>query len=251
LLPYLFEISNFEDTSLDAVNALQQWDQQWQLHDDGRYGAEELILESWSKLLFERVFSDDIPPEKLALYTSTGNPNTHLGPSMRSSVGVKVIVRNLQALENGNLSYDFFNGTPPEAILKTTFEATIDQLVESHGVDLNDWSLASATMSWAPFNFRGVPQASGDRTLSVPAYMNRGSENNFFIARNGSFEAYDINPPGQSGFVSPANLPDQHASDQLEIYEHFEYKLLPSSAENAQAISVSTQKIDISFVSKR
>jgi len=237
LLPYLFDIKSFDGASDEAIKRLKAWDREWRLHDDGRYGAAELIVERWSKNLFNTVLKDDVGPEKFGLYSATNNPNGALGPSMLSSVGAKVILRNLQTLTSGRNDYDFFNGTDPSMVLKQTFDATIKQLISEHGDELNEWSLPAAEMVWKPYNFRGVPQASTNRTIKLPAYMNRGSENNFFIARDGRFEAYDVVPPGQSGFISKDDAESQYVSDQMKLFSDFQYKLIPFSLNDVKSAS--------------
>ena len=245
LFPYLFAIDGFDGTSEKAIETLKAWDREWRLHDDDHYGAAELIVERWSNQLFSNVFSDDIGSEKLSLYMATGNPNSTLGPSMRSSVGAKIILRNLQSLEAGDESYDFFNGLNPLSIMKKSFDDAINGIVGEFGEDMSQWSLPAAKMVWRPYNFRGVPQASTDRQVSLSAYMNRGSENNLFIARNGQFRAYDVNPPGNNGFVLTGNKNATRLSNQLELYSNFQHKMLFSTIEEIQASSFSQKTIKV------
>lgn len=247
LLPYLYQA--MQDGQHDspvklALKTLADWNGEWRVHDHGSYGAAELIVETWTKTLFKAVLLDDIGEEKFAMYSATNNPNNPLGPSMPSSVGVKVILRNLQLLGSDDLSYDFFNGSNPSSVLAQTFVDTISALVAEHGAQMSDWSIAPAPMIWKPYNFRGVPQASKDAEVSLPAYMNRGSENNFFVAREGSFTAHDVIPPGQSGFVAPNGDASPNSADQMDLYSKYQLKSIPFTLEQIRKTAVTTQIIN-------
>ena len=249
LLPYLkqaMSASGQDTPAQKAFEIVENWDREWRLEENGNYGAAELIIEHWTKRLFESVLNDDIGEDKYAMYAATNNPSNPLGASMGSSVGAKVILRNLDSLASGADSYDFFNGVQPSEILSQSFIETISALSKDHGSDMSKWSIAPAPMTWKPYNFRGVPQASEDALVSLPAYMNRGSENNFFIARNGEFIAYDVIPPGQSGFVAPDGTMAAHSNDQMDLFAKFETKTIPFSIEQVKAAAVQTEVIDSS-----
>ena len=246
LMPYLEQAMAKENLAPVVSTALQtliDWNGEWRINQAGAYGSAELIIESWLKKLFTTVLLDDIGEEKFAMYSATNNPSNKLGPSMPSSVGIKVILRNLQLLGSDALSYDFFNGQDPNAVLSKTFTDTISALVNTHGSELSNWSLAPAPMVWSPYNFRGVPQASEDALVSLPAYMNRGSENNFFVANEGAFTAYDVIPPGQSGFVSIDGTASSNTNDQMDLYSNYELKTVPFTLAQIKAVAVSTESI--------
>jgi penicillin amidase len=252
LLPYLKQaMSNAAKNSpaQKAFEIVENWDREWRLEENGNYGAAELIIENWTKILFSRVLKDDIGEAKYAMYGASNNPSNPLGASMGSSVGAKVILRNLDSLASGADSYDFFNGIEPAVVLAQSFSETIKTLSKEYGSDMSLWSIAPAPMTWKPYNFRGVPQASEDALVSLPAYMNRGSENNFFIARDGKFVAYDVIPPGQSGFIAPDGTASLHNKDQMDLYSKFETKVIPFSIEQVKATAVQIEVID-SSVSK-
>ena len=261
LMSYLSEGmqgNDFDNSVKAAHKLLADWSGEWRIQEGGSYGPAELLVENWTKNIFKTVLLDDIGEEKFAMYSATNNPSNPLGPSMASSVGVKVILHNLQLLDSdsqplrggaqslssGALAYDFFNGAKPGDVLSQSFAETVSQLIAQHGDDMSSWSLAPTPMTWKPYNFRGVPQASPDRLASLPVYMNRGSENNFFIARNGSFRAYDVLPPGQSGFVAPDGTLSPHALDQMEMYSKYELKTIPFTTEEIKKVTVSTEALN-------
>jgi len=98
-------------------------------------------------------------------------------------------------------------------------------------------------MRWQRYNFRGVPQALEGTEIAVGAYMNRGSENNLFIARDGSFRAFDVIPPGQSG-TRTATGTSPHYSDQMPLFTDWRYKPVPFSREESEILAVRRTLLD-------
>ncbi len=252
LLPYLF--SAFEadkPTQLvaEALALLQSWDRQWRLGDNGQYGSEQAVMESWLKELLREVIADDVGAEYFYLYSATNYPNSTLGASMGTAPGTKVVLRNLDRLASGELNdtdYDFFNGRDPAGVIRQSFTAALDKLGTQLGNDVSAWRLKAAPMQWQPYNFRGVPQAQNSAAVTLPAYMNRGSENNLFVATGDSIEAWDVIPPGQSGFQTKSGDRDANSINQLEMYASFEYKPVPFDIVQVRELAVSTTTITVS-----
>jgi penicillin amidase len=181
------------------------------------------------RVLLRSVFLDDIGEDLYHLYASTGNPNGPVGASMGTAPGVKALIRNLDLLHaNRKTDYDFFNRTDPDQVLRETFRTAIASLLAEHGEDMTSWSVAAHPMRWSPYNFRGVPQADEDAEVTLTGYMNRGSENNLFIAKDDGFIAYDVIPPGQSGTVTETGE-SQHYRDQMSLFRVWRYKPVPFS----------------------
>ena len=228
-----------------ALKILRDWDQQWLIDGDAYYGAAELIMESWLSELLESAIADDIGPTYFPFYAATNNPNRPLGASMGTAPGTKSLIAMLDDQAEGSTpAYDFFNGSSPTTVLSDVFVDTINSLVAEHGTDLSAWKLKAAPMVWKPNNFRGVPQALDAATFRVDAYLNRGSENNYFVAKDGNITGYDVVPPGQSGFVNQAGEPSKHHADQMEMFTSFELKPLPFTPEQVKQLSVSTETIN-------
>ena len=91
--------------------------------------------------------------------------------------------------------YDFFNGSDPAQVLRDSFILALDTLSAEQGPEPAQWRLQVHPMTWKPFNFRGVPQSRPAAAVELPAYMNRGSENNLFVARGDTIQAWDVIPP--------------------------------------------------------
>jgi penicillin amidase len=250
LLPYLFSAWESADAGAlerEALAILREWGGLWQLDQAGSYGPPEALMEAWLRLLLADALGDDIGEAYFHLYAATNYPNAPLGPSIPNPPGAKALVRNLDALAAGRTpDFDFFNGEDPGLSIRRSFSNAVRQLAAVQGPRVQAWRLAPSPMEWRPYNFRGVPQALASATQRLPAYMNRGSENNLFVATGDGIVARDVVPPGQSGFVSPAGIADPHASDQLPIYADFAYKTVPFTREAVAAVAVSEKTLQIS-----
>jgi penicillin amidase len=251
LLPWLFQ-AIAESGALDpetraAIDLLANWDRQWRANQAGFYGPAPALMEAWSRTLLREVISDDIGPDFFHLYAATNHPNQPLGPSIPNPPGLKVLVRNLHRIQSGhwsNVDYDFFNGEAPAAALVRSLELAVAELRDSQGPDSDQWRLQAHPMQWQPYNFRGVPQARESAALALPAYMNRGSENNVFVATGEGIEARDVIPPGQSGFLG-ASGPAAHAADQMSLYSAFSDKPVPFTRAQVQAIAISRKVLPL------
>jgi len=246
LLPFLF--SAWEDQPQTpqistALGALQAWDQQWPVDGNSQYGPLPTLMEAWLRGLLADVFKDDIGDDYFHLYAATNYPNNPLGASMGTPPGVRAMVRNLDLLSSERWSdsdYDFFNDEDPAAVLRLSFTSALASVATQQGANLPDWRLTAAPMQWQPYNFRGVPQASKTTVYTLPSYMNRGSENNLFIANGKSIAAWDVIPPGQSGFHHSSEEPEPHLASQLQLYADFGYKPVPFEVEDVRAAAQST-----------
>ena len=229
-----------------ALAALVVWDQQWQAGSDGRYGPQAALMEAWLRLLLEMTIRDDVGTGLFYLFAATNYPHGPLGASLGTPPGVKALVRNLDRLNTDRWTaadYDFFNGVDPAQVLRDSFIIALDTLSKEQGAELAQWRLPAHPMTWQPYNFRGVPQSRPEAAVELPAYMNRGSENNLFIARGDTIEAWDVIPPGQSGFIKPDGRAAQHNSDQMELFARFEYKSVPFTVQDVKALAVSSQSL--------
>ncbi len=251
LLPYLFSaLDGYAQSKLVslALSSLQNWDKQWPVDSNAQYGTGPAIMEMWLKELLKEVFQDDIGEEYFYLYSGTNYPNNSLGPSMGTAPGTKALLRNLDRLASGSWSesdYDFFNGRNPGEIISHSFESAITRLAAEQGPILSEWHLQAHPMQWQPYNFRGVPQAREDAGVSLPAYMNRGSENNLFVATGTGIVARDVVPPGQSGFQSVDGEKSANAENQMKMFADFEYKDMPFAIEQIRKNATSTQTIPL------
>ncbi len=227
-----------------ALALLSNWSGNWTLDDNGFYGAEPALMQAWIDRLLAQVFSDDVGELLHPWYATNATFHHPQGPSSHPAVGSKIIVRTLDQLARGEQpDYDFFNGQPPAELLASSFAEAVAALTAEFGDDPDGWQLSAAPMVWRPVNFRGVPQAAPEAETTLPGYMNRGTENNLFIARGDHFEAYDVIPPGQSGHINGDGSVAEHYSDQLEMFSGYRYKSIPFSRAEAEQRATTTRQL--------
>lgn len=113
--------------------------------------------------------------------------------------------------------------------MRAAFIASIYDIVKTYGKDMKKWRLKSQSQILSAYNFRGVAQATEDNELAFPVIMNRGTENNLFVADGESIRGWDVFAPGQSGFIAPDGSKSKHYADQMELYWQFRNKFLPFS----------------------
>ena len=70
-------------------------------------------------------------------------------------------------------------------------------------------------------NFLKIPQALANEAFSLTPAMNRGTENNMTVFKDGMPIGWEVTPPGQSGFVARDGSTGPHYRDQVEMYEEF------------------------------
>lgn len=215
-----------------ALRVLQQWDGYWwDKNDDGRFdGAAPLIMQHWLTRLSAQVLRDDIGDEYFFRFSSPGYPVKPIRASIPVSAGIKTVVNTLHQIQNElEIDYDFFNGESPEKVVRAAFIASIYDIVKTYGKDMKKWRLKSQSQILSAYNFRGVAQATEDNELAFPVIMNRGTENNLFVADGESIRGWDVFAPGQSGFIAPDGSKSKHYADQMELYWQFRNKFLPFS----------------------
>lgn len=249
LLPYLEQAlhrTKLSKIEAEAARSLLQWDQRWQPDAQHRYGAAAVMMETWLAELLRVVFKDDVGDKFYQLYAPTNTPIHALGASMNVGPGTKILIRNLDSLSQGKTpDYDFFNGQDYHLILASSFQSAVRELIDSKGAKVSAWRLPAHPMQWRPYNFRGVPQADKATLISHPFYMNRGSENNIFIAENNGLTGYDVIPPGQSGFVDQRNGRSAQAADQMPMFTNYQYKPMPFSRQEVEAQAVERKVLRI------
>ena len=70
-------------------------------------------------------------------------------------------------------------------------------------------------------NFIGAPQAGADEQLTLPSYMNRGTQNDKVVLGAKGVVLCTAAPPGQSGFVAPDGRKSPHYADQMALFKDF------------------------------
>ncbi len=224
--PYFLEFlelatQDTEDAGLrEANNILQAWDGRSTDSDtDGFYdGAATAIFRTFIGELIHRTLADDLG-DAYTYFSATGYP-THdkpTGAGTNIPPAVKLIVEAL----NGRVEYDIFNGEPASTIIASALKASLMELATEKGQEVASLRLPVASRPFSMVNFLGIPQGGNDETLIASIEQNRGTENNMIVMKPGAIVAYEVAPPGQSGFVSSSGQRDPHYSDQFDLYQSF------------------------------
>jgi len=234
------------DGTREAIALLNDWDKYWQADGSAQFGPANALMEAFLRHLNRQVFLDDVGEEYFHLFAATNYPNNSLGASLGTPVGVRSFIKYVDDLTAPQgPSYDWLNGETVNEVVLESFLLAIEELTQAQGRDMANWRLDAAPMVWQPFNFRGVPQASLENTVSVTTYQNRGTENNVFVATGAGIEARDVNPPGQGGHLAADGSPQKAYTDQMKLYTNFNYKSLPFSETAVK--SAATEIIELSL----
>lgn len=134
-------------------------------------------------------------------------------------VGTKTVVESL--LAPADQAYDFFNGRDPVDVVLASLVNVVDRLKKEQGEDVASWRIPAAPMAFINQNFLKIPQAGVNEAFSLTPAMNRGTENNMTVFKDGKPIAWDVTPPGQSGFVAKDGSTGPHYKDQVKMYQEF------------------------------
>lgn len=218
-----------DDRRRRIVDVLSQWNRMNQDENrDGIYDSPaSVIMPAWLGAMLRLTFTDTLPNDFAKYYLGTGYPTPEAPPtnSLNIQPGVKVLYRQLRAIENGQKpGYDFLKGKSLEEVTREALAATDVELSKRYGEDVAKWLAPVAKGRFFTNNFFGIPQAGENETQSIHIVMNRGTENNMTVLSNAAVRSWDVVAPGQSGFISPDGRPDRHYRDQMELYDQFGYK---------------------------
>ncbi len=179
LLPHLntaIAESPISDQTRQAVEMINGWDKYWMADVAGKFGPANALMEAFLRHLNRQVFLDDVGEAFFHLFAATNYPNNPLGASLGTPVGVRSFVKYVDDLTSpSGPSYDWLNGESVNKVVLGSFLLAIEELSAEQGDDMSAWRLDAAPMAWQPFNFRGVPQASIENTVSSVTYQNRGT----------------------------------------------------------------------------
>jgi len=230
-------VEKSSDEKLKSVAAmLAEWDFQSQDRDgDGKYDeAATAVFRTFLPLMLQYTLQDDLGGA-FKFFASPGYP-TPEKPSrsgLNIQIGTKAVAEAI--LDPVSQAYDFFNGRPPEEIALKALTEAVEGLEKKFGADMSGWRLPLAPVVFGTNNFLNIPQAAKSETMKLAAGMNRGTENNMIVFSQGGIVAYDVTPPGQSGFVAPDGSKSSHYDDQLTMYGDFRKKQIWLSEKDVEA----------------
>jgi penicillin amidase len=225
-LPFMEEAAiRIDDPEIaGAITRLRAWDGRYtDTDEDGFYDDSAIPLyRAFLKHLVPDVLRDDLI-DAYPYFASSGYGEINI------PTGIKAIIRAL----DGDSDFDIFNGRDPNDVLLATLRKAIEDAEP----------VAVIGHNYATSNFMGVPQAGEAEKMSWPLQQNRGTENNMIVLRPGAIEAFEIAPPGQSGFIRVDGSRSPHYEDQFELYHRFGRKQLWFYKNEVESHAVSDELI--------
>jgi len=180
------------------------------------------LMMSWLPIAYKALLQDDLPPEVFAAYAGAGYAGATQVASIRPGNGSKLLYNALLGPKAGvPQRYDFFNGEDKNAFIRRTLATAMAELTARYGSDPAKWLTPVVRHNFLTSNFIGAPQAGADELLSLPSFMNRGTQNDKVVFAGGSVSMCTAAPPGQSGFVAPDGRKAAHYADQMVLFKDF------------------------------
>ncbi len=244
LLPLLDSaLEAVDDERLKMANGLlQSWDSQSLDADgDGFYdGAATAIFRRFVSVLLDQVLADDLG-DVFGPFSSSGYPTaeTPSGAGTNIQTGMKAVIEALSS----HTDYDLLNGEEPAVVLVRALTAALNSLATEQGDDTLAYRLAVASRPFSNVNFLGVPQAGDDELKTAPIEQNRGTENDMIVMREDAIVGWEVTPPGQNAFISPAGKKGAHYDDQFDMYNRFGRKRMWFYPQDVEANKVSEEYI--------
>lgn len=180
------------------------------------------LMMTWLPIVYKKVLADDLPPEVFAAYATGGYAGANQVASIRPGNGSKLLYNALLGARSGvPQTVDFFNGEDHDAVLRATLAQAMGELTARFGADTSKWRTPVVKHAFLTSNFIGAPQAGADELVTLPSYMNRGTQNDRVVFKSGGVTMCTAAPPGQSGFVAPDGKKSAHYDDQMKLFNDF------------------------------
>ncbi|MBS0341302.1 MAG: penicillin acylase family protein [Proteobacteria bacterium] len=247
LLPFVAQATRglpASDPARRAAQMLAGWNM---LNEDpGERGSYDspatTLMRTWLPILFKAVLADDLPPDVFAAYADGGYAGQNQVASIRPGNGLKLVYNALLGAKAGvPQTYDFFNGKDKNAVLRSTLAEAMAELQKRYGPDTAKWRTPVTRHVFLTKNFIGAPQANADELLTLPSFMNRGSQNDKVVLGAKGVSLCTAAPPGQSGFVAPDGTKSPHYADQMTLFKDFGCKSEALTAAEVDRRARSTQ----------
>lgn len=211
-----------DQTIKKAAQILAEWNRLSRDKDgDGKYDEPgTAIFRAFLAAMLKETLADDMG-KAFPFFAGDGyaTPGKPMSSSLNIQVGTKTVVESLLAASKQQ--YDFFNGKDPVDVTLAALSKAVETIKKNQGEDVTKWRMPAAPMAFINQNFLKIPQAGADEAFSLTPAMNRGTENNMVVFKNGKPTAWEVTPPGQSGFISKDGTTSPHYKDQVKMYTEF------------------------------
>lgn len=240
-LPLIEKASSEWKTGSDASRAVQilrDWDHK-------TVDANDLAHTSTGYTLFHEILKNLVGEIAWAAPPSAGDFGSGTVSPYFPTMATKVMYNALAGKDAGvPQRVDLLRGQSASEVIRKAVDAAIVELTAKYSADPAEWHAPSERHVFETRNYAGIPSALGKEEVTLPAGMNRGTENDSITFKDGRVSYCDVTPLGQSGFVDPEGNKAPHYGDQLDLYAKNTCKpqLLDSKAVNEHANGVTTLK---------
>jgi penicillin amidase len=136
------------------------------------------------------------------------------------SLGVKIAATALASASDSPV----LGGRVPRDLLSQALSDGLDEATAKFGPDPATWAAPATPHVFSINNYAGVVESTDPQPPSLPVHMNRGTENDRIVFKEGRVSYCDVTPPGQSSFIAPDGSRGPHYDDQLTTYQAFACK---------------------------
>lgn len=219
------ELAGNDERLLEAADLLEEWDgYRSNSLEEGYYDSPgQAIFEYWLTQMLKDTFEEWFGEHFGRL--AYEYPRGPMAGSINVPGGAKVLLHVLEGEDAAvAMSQDYLEGLTPEEAMKESLTGALGTLSGEQGEDMEAWKVPVTVQKFGTNNFAGVPQ--GFQEPPEILYQNRGTQNHIVVLDEEGVRGENVNPPGQSGFVSLAEEKSLHFNDQMELYENFNYKTM-------------------------
>lgn len=236
-VPYILKAAESlpaDDPRQPMIAALKDWDGKMIRAEDGLATSPAVgLFREWMAVMISDVLQDDS-----AAVSAVFRQN-------RISQSPQMLYRALLGDQAGFAQQiDFFNGADQAGrdaiILEALTKAGEHLAKDPENAGPEAWRIELPQHVFSTKNYLGIPQAGEDEGRAISTWMNRGTENNMVVFKDGQASFCAVTPPGQSGFINPKGEASPHYEDQLSLYENFECR--PQALLRADVEAVATSK---------
>ncbi|MCG7333707.1 penicillin acylase family protein [Sporosarcina sp. ACRSM] len=191
------------------IEELENWNNlKEDTNKDGYYDAAiATFFDEWWNNVHDALFEDQLDG-----FSEITNPitNHRYGGSLA-----------YRLLNEDETNYQWLEESPEQVIIASV-EKALATLEEEKGQDVDSWKSEIKKMTFGHESLIAVPHSNGPAPSVIE--MNRGSENHYIEMAPGGPVGFNITPPGQIGFVKKDGTISNYYTDQVEMYENWEFK---------------------------
>lgn len=204
-----------EQRAPEATALLLGWDGVLADRKTANATPQYILYQAFMARLLEQLYAPILPRDKQT-WTDSEKGLIEVDPAF-PSMGAKIAYAALVSPQDSPV----LAHRRPANLLSDALASAWQTIITKLGPRPAAWLVPAVAHDFAVVNYAGVPVARATDATSLPVLMNRGTENDRIVFKDGNVTYCDVTPPGQSGFVAPNGTRSPHARDQLDLYENF------------------------------